>query len=31
MAIRYKKIEKTKNSKSFFGYKTRKSIKSQIH
>ena len=23
MAIRYKKIEKTKNSKSFFGYKTK--------
>ena len=24
MAIRYEKIEKTKNSKSFFGYKTKK-------
>ena len=23
MAIRYEKIEKTKNSKSFFGYKTK--------
>ena len=27
MAIRYEKIEKTKNSKSFFGYKTKELVK----
>ena len=30
MAVKYKKIEKSKNSKWFFGCKKRKSIKTEI-
>ena len=30
MAVRYYKIDKTKNLKSFFGYKKKKSIKTEI-